>query len=487
MTVSKIIQKAIWHLIATIRKIHYWPLGIGDQVLWLDRKNEHELGYLRGTGAFDDSIAKACLSENMRVLDVGANIGYTALTYIKHGAQRVDAFEPCRKVFKRLKLLSGNKIRCFNLALSNEKKYGILFLSRTHDQGHSLCASWPKIWPSVFGEDVKKQKVKCETLDNLYPSDTFDFIKIDAEGSELDIVNGGIRFFENNEKAILQIEIYDEMYAATHVALSKHFKYCHQLGFVKSFENVVGFNKRDVSFASDYVNVHPPIYLYSNTRVEGIPLINNILSLSKEYLFNEPLKGDVALRKMLSDYEFETVLDVGSGSGEHADVFLRMGKKVDAVDFGTSPYFQERPSNYNYVQADYMLYKPACQFDAVWVCHVLEHQINVNMFLKKIHADLKEDGVLAITVPPLKHEIVGGHVTLWNAGLLLYNLVLAGFDCSFASVCTYGYNISVIVKKVSIASFPSLCFDKGDIHVLQPFFPAGLEEPFDGQISILNW
>ena len=71
-------------------------------------------------------------------------------------------------------------------------------------------------------------------------------------------------------------------------------------------------------------------------------------------------------------------------------------------------------------------------------------------YSEKINSILKEGGVLAITVPPLKNEIVGGHLSLWNSGILLYQLVVAGFDCREAIVKKYGYNISVIVKKNKI-------------------------------------
>ena len=116
----------------------------------------------------------------------------------------------------------------------------------------------------------------------------------------------------------------------------------------------------------------------------------------------------------------------------------------------------------------------------------MEHQLNVNHFLKKIFSCLKDDGILAITVPPLKEEIVGGHVSLWNAGLLLYNLILAGFNCKDASVKSYGYNISVIVKKKK-AKLPNLKFDNGDIRDLAEFFPFNATEGFDGQIQEWNW
>ena len=60
--------------------------------------------------------------------------------------------------------------------------------------------------------------------------------------------------------------------------------------------------------------------------------------------------------------------------------------------------------------------------------HVLEHQFDPQRFLRKIYECLNPDGVLALTVPPRKDEIVGGHVSLWNGGLLLYHLVLAHLD-----------------------------------------------------------
>ena len=91
-----------------------------------------------------------------------------------------------------------------------------------------------------------------------------------------------------------------------------------------------------------------------------------------------------------------------------------------------------------------------------------------------------------ISVPPLRHNIVGGHVSLWNAGLLLYNLILAGFDCSEASVKQYGYDISVVVQKKE-AILPELNYDHGDIEVLAKFFPMKVKQGFHGQLDEINW
>jgi SAM-dependent methyltransferase len=201
---------------------------------------------------------------------------------------------------------------------------------------------------------------------------------------------------------------------------------------------------------------------------------------------NLPFAGET-FEKFIKDFNFITVLDIGSGEGKHSDLLQSKGKKVTSIDFGKSIYFEKRTENHTCIFGDYYNYKFEEQFDAIWASHVLEHQPNPNLFLKKIHNDLKEDGVLAITVPPLKHDIVGGHVSLWNAGLLMYQLIIAGFDCRDISIKSYGYNIGIILKKRSILNYPDLSYDSGDIKKLVQYFPNGTTEPFNGDIKELNW
>lgn len=189
--------------------------------------------------------------------------------------------------------------------------------------------------------------------------------------------------------------------------------------------------------------------------------------------------GDEAARKLVKDYSFNTLLDIGSGPKSAAySLFTDNDKTVTRQDI--NPDYQPD------LLGDFNNLAIVDQYDCVWCSHVLEHQLNVNHFLTKIFHTLKEGGVLAITVPPRKDEIVGGHVTLWNAGLLLYNLILAGFDCKNAAVKSYGYNISVIVEKKT-AILPNLNYDAGDINALNEFFPLGVFEGFDGNIQELNW
>jgi SAM-dependent methyltransferase len=197
--------------------------------------------------------------------------------------------------------------------------------------------------------------------------------------------------------------------------------------------------------------------------------------------------GAYALQKLMNEYDFDSVLDVGSGGGEHSGIFCDAGKDVVAVDFGRSDYYKEHNGKINFRSGNYLDMDLGRSFDVVWACHVIEHQPNANLFIKKLFHDAKAGGVVAITVPPLKHEIVGGHLSLWNAGLLLYHIVFAGFDCSNASVLKYGYNISVIVEKREIEHMPELDYDRGDVDRLSRYMPDGLSETFNGDLKEINW
>lgn len=171
--------------------------------------------------------------------------------------------------------------------------------------------------------------------------------------------------------------------------------------------------------------------------------------------------------------DFHSVLDVGS-SEDHANIFRYADKEVITLNL----YHAD-------IIGDYCI-TDVPQVDCIWASHVLEHCPSPGLFLQKCLYDLKNNGILAITVPPMKNEVVGGHLTLWNAGTLLYNMIIAGFDCSQASVKTYGYNISVIVRK-KLAKLPKLNMDFGDIEKLARFFPFPAEHGFDGRISEVNW
>ncbi len=206
------------------------------------------------------------------------------------------------------------------------------------------------------------------------------------------------------------------------------------------------------------------------------------------------MKSTEAIKKLLEEYNFETVLDIGCGGGEHSEIFGANRKKVTAIDYGSSVYFKKNSEKISTIVADFNEYQFNQKFDCIWCSHVLEHQLNVQLFLRKIYSLLNDNGVLALTVPPAKSMITGGHISFWNAGLLMYNLILAGFDCRYAKIKQYDYNLSIIVQKGQKTNLDNLEYDMGDIKKLKKYLPNNIsyintrnDVWFEGNIKELNW
>lgn len=183
-------------------------------------------------------------------------------------------------------------------------------------------------------------------------------------------------------------------------------------------------------------------------------------------------------------------LDVGAGDRTHtryvesAGIF-RECHSIDSFPHANAPHHKV---------GHFESHRFEHPYDAILASHVLEHALNVHAFLRKIHSTLREGGVLCLIVPPMRHLITSGHVTLWNPGLLLLNCVKAGFDCRDAKVKRKGYNIALVLRKRSCQA--RFGFDLGDPCNERTYLPAGLRWRrdrrsgiwrFKGNFRSLNW
>lgn len=194
-----------------------------------------------------------------------------------------------------------------------------------------------------------------------------------------------------------------------------------------------------------------------------------------------------------------TVLDIGCGLGIQGKLFADYGLEVT----GLSVKRYDGVLLENVIEADFMSWQTKEQFDVVWMSHMLEHIRNIEECLLKVKAVVKEGGCLAITVPASEKEITLTHIHSFNAGRLLRYLIGAGFDCKNAEILVYGYNLSVIIPKVSfIPGDTDLWISEAAIEGykaqqrLFEYFPKGIEiktsswggdSYFNGDIMELNW
>jgi SAM-dependent methyltransferase len=189
-------------------------------------------------------------------------------------------------------------------------------------------------------------------------------------------------------------------------------------------------------------------------------------------------------------YNFDTILDIGTGPDMYiVDFFIKNGKIVYAIDLKKQNSYEHE--NFHFIEGDFIQHVFSQKFDAVWASHVLEHNQNTGLFLDKVYELLKDNGILFCIVPPHKTQIVGGHVTIgWNIGILMYNLILCGFDVKEGRYKRKGYNIAAFVKKRKDKSLPkNIDYGNQDIEKLRDYWPDKnyFKQGFEGDLSEWNW
>lgn len=181
------------------------------------------------------------------------------------------------------------------------------------------------------------------------------------------------------------------------------------------------------------------------------------------------------LLKLLRDYSFKTVLDVGSGMGEHKRFFELFQKQVVTCNL-------QPPADF---VGDFLEAPIEGPFDVIWCSHVLEHQRNPGLFLDKMYSLLKDGGILALCLPRHPQErLVAGHFTTWSVVLACQHLIHAGFDCKNISMFST-YEIGLIVKKNTSALKPSSIVRPWE--AIKDFFPPTAQLGSEIGDAIINW
>jgi FkbM family methyltransferase len=141
--------------------------------------------------AFLDKV----LQPGMTFVDVGANEGIYALFASRRVTNSgiVYAFEPSAREFERLvqnlRLNSARNVRALRLALADQVGEAELAVAGPEHSGHNTIG--------VFAYDVvrlRSEVVSTQTLDDVVREHgivRLDVVKLDVEGAELRVLNGG--------------------------------------------------------------------------------------------------------------------------------------------------------------------------------------------------------------------------------------------------------------------------------------------------------
>lgn len=142
-------------------------------------------------------------SKPRRIIDVGANIGMNTIEY-SGWAFNVDSFEPNPQLFD---LLKANCL--INQTLFSELDGKItLHECALGAYGHESNLTIPPRGTDGGYMDPTDNGIPIEvnSLDNVYRFDDVDFIKIDVEGREYEVLQGAIKTIRHCHP-VLQIEL----------------------------------------------------------------------------------------------------------------------------------------------------------------------------------------------------------------------------------------------------------------------------------------
>ena len=146
----------------------------------------------------------------MKILDIGANDGWW---YNQARQKYTDAeftlIEANPNLEPKLKALG---VRYFMLCLSDSKKIVEFYLN---DDVTTTGASY----------------YRENTVDELFADETFEFIKMDVQGAEVDIIRGGKGLISRANALLLEVPYQDVEYNIGAPARSEYFDIMAELGF----------------------------------------------------------------------------------------------------------------------------------------------------------------------------------------------------------------------------------------------------------------
>ncbi|MBK5969057.1 MULTISPECIES: FkbM family methyltransferase [Thiorhodovibrio] len=191
----------------------HWTLTIADEVKVCvppDVKRMTTFVLLEQEEWFEAELAflRALVQPGMGVLDIGANHGVYALSLAQrlHGQGRVIACEPASapaEMLDRSIVENGfaDVLTLLRVGLSDHEGEATLTISDNSEQ-NSLSAA-------ANAPSTQTETIRLTTLDALLDSAEWpegfkaDLVKLDAEGEELCILQGGVRFFAEHDPLVL--------------------------------------------------------------------------------------------------------------------------------------------------------------------------------------------------------------------------------------------------------------------------------------------
>lgn len=180
-----------------------------------------------GVDCFVD-ISKRFGREGIRVvLDVGANIGQSAIDFSREFPQaEIYCFEPVESTYRELEAATHSlpRVHTFNVGMGKESGEAVIHVS-AESTFSSIKVSLP--------ED-HTESIQLETIADFATSHgltTIDFLKIDTEGYDLEVLAGAIPYLEQQKVHFIFAECQPSAHSERFVSLSALEEFLNGFGY----------------------------------------------------------------------------------------------------------------------------------------------------------------------------------------------------------------------------------------------------------------
>ncbi len=171
--------------------------------------------------------------EPRTILDVGAQIGdfYRESKEVWPDSQimMIEATQECEPYLKET---GGNYL----IAVLSDSKKTIPFYKTKLAETNTGNSVYKELTSAYSDENLIVEERNTYTLDELYDgyTATFDLIKLDTQGSEIDIMNGGSRLIKNT--SVIIVEVSHVEYNEKAPLVDEVREYMESVGFIYNME-----------------------------------------------------------------------------------------------------------------------------------------------------------------------------------------------------------------------------------------------------------
>lgn len=172
-------------------------------------------------------LGKIIKSDKPIFFDVGASLGvYSALLKQGFPGSEVFAFEPNPKAYEKIPAERKDMgIKFFNLGMGSKSGDGLIY-DYKNQSGTEHASVHKQVFAEIHrGAEVEEIKFVSDTVDNFCQKnkiEKIDFLKIDTEGSELEVLNGAKTMLDKSGISVIQFE-FNEMNMVSRVFLKDFY------------------------------------------------------------------------------------------------------------------------------------------------------------------------------------------------------------------------------------------------------------------------